>query len=251
LTPLPTSITRLIFILAALLPISPARAADDYAIYSNFELNSYPDLFHKQFLNNMVDPLRKGSRPNSRVAASSVSAPSVGMSWLSTTLASRGSANVAAKLAASYPAASRPEAEKVFREMLSKYGQIELQFGIPKYDLAGSVAAFLAGSYMAYHNTDFPDQNFKPLVNQMRGIIANNPEFARAGSVEKQEIYEQMAMLGMYMAGTQTALKKQPDHPQAARIKINMRQAAKGYLEQFLKTDADRVQITANGLVLK
>ena len=51
----------------------------------------------------------------------------------------------------------------------------------------------------------------------------------------------------MFMAGVQTELQRSPN----PRIATNMKQAAKGYLEQFLKTDADRVQITANGLELR
>jgi hypothetical protein len=151
------------------------------------------------------------------------------------------------KIAASYPESFRREAERVFRELLTGYGKIEQQFGIPKHDVAGSVAAFVAGSYMAYRNVDFPDEHFKPLVAQMRQIIGSNPDFAKASNAEKQEMYEQMAILGMFMATTQMALKEKPN-PQ---ISANVRQAAKGYMEQFLKTDADRVQITAQGLVLR
>jgi hypothetical protein len=152
-----------------------------------------------------------------------------------------------AKLSFAYPAANRSEAERVFRELLARYGKIEQQFGIPHHDVAGSVAAFLAGSWMAYRNTDFPDERFKPLVSQMRQVLGSNPEFANASNADKQEMYEQMAILGMFMAGTQMALKEKPN-PQIA---ANMKQAAKGYLEQFLKTDAERVQITGQGLVLR
>jgi hypothetical protein len=152
-----------------------------------------------------------------------------------------------ARIASHYPEKARPNVERVFREMLTGYAKIERQFGIPKHDVAGSVAAFLAGSYMAYRNVDFPDEHFKPLVAQMRQIIGSNPDFAKASNAEKQEMHEQMAILGMFMATTQMALKEKPN----AQIAANMRQAAQGYLEQFLKTDADRVQITAQGLVLK
>jgi hypothetical protein len=156
-------------------------------------------------------------------------------------------ANTISKLAQAYPASAQPQVERVFSELYVGYGKIEQQFGIPRHDVAGSVAAFLAGSYMAYRNVDFPDEHFKPLVAQMRQIIGSNPDFAKASNAEKQEMYEQMAILGMFMANTQMALKEKPN----AQIAANMRQAAKGYLEQFLKTDADRVQITAQGLVLK
>jgi hypothetical protein len=137
--------------------------------------------------------------------------------------------------------------EKIFRELLSGYRQIERQFGLPRQDLAGAVAAFLAGSYMGYRNADFPDRHFPPLVEQMRGIIASDPGYAKVSTAARQEMYEQMAILGMFMANAQMALRQRPD-PQ---IEARVRAAGKAYLEQFLKTDADRVQITAQGLVVK
>jgi hypothetical protein len=81
----------------------------------------------------------------------------------------------------------------------------------------------------------------------MRQVIRSNPDFGKASNTEKQEMYEQMAILGMFMAGTQDELSRKPN-PQIA---ANMKQAAKGYLEQFLKTDADRVHITERGLELR
>jgi hypothetical protein len=155
--------------------------------------------------------------------------------------------SVVNQMASRYPAEKRREASQTFSRLLEGYHQIEQQFGVPRYDTAGSVAAFIAGSYMAYRDVDFPDENFKPLVEQMRTIIAANPDFAKASDATKQEMYEQMAILGTLMATTQMALKQNPQ-PQAA---ANLRQAAKGYLEQFLKTDADKVLITAQGLVIR
>lgn len=49
------------------------------------------------------------------------------------------------------------------------------------------------------------------------------------------------------MAGVQDELQRRPD----ANIAANMKVAAKGYLEQFLKTDAQRVRIDPNGLSLQ
>ncbi len=141
----------------------------------------------------------------------------------------------------------RAKASHVFEEMLGAYAKIEQQFDIQRHDVAGAVAAFLAGTYMAYRNVDFPDENFKPLVIQMRGIIANNPAFVNASPHARQELYEQMAILGMFMATTQMALKEKPN-PEVAS---NMRQAAKGYLELFLKADADKIDITSQGLVIR
>lgn len=147
----------------------------------------------------------------------------------------------------SYPNKNNQEVKKLLADLLSGYWKIEQRFSITRYDVAGAVATFLAGSYMAYHNVDFPDQDFPPLVRQMRRALGATPRFVRASNAEKQEMYEHLAILGMFMATTQMALKERPD-PQIA---ASMRQAAKGYLEQFLKTDADRVKITRAGLVIQ
>ena len=151
------------------------------------------------------------------------------------------------KLASTYPVDQRKQVEQVFQQLLDQYPRIEQQFGIPRHDLAGAVASFLAGSYMAYHGIDFPDEQFKPLVEQMRRVIATNPDFAKATDAEKQEMYEQMAVIGMFLGATQLALKEQPNAQTAA----SMKRAGQGYLEQFLKTDADRVRITDKGLVIQ
>lgn len=150
-------------------------------------------------------------------------------------------------IAKHYPRPNKQEAENLLSDLLTGYGKIEGKFSIPHYDVAGAVAAFLAGSYMAYHNVDFPDQHFPPLVRQMRQVLSTSPDFARASTAQKQEMYEHLAILGMFMATTQMALKERPD-PQ---LEASMRQAAKGYLEHFLQTDASRVQITRSGLVIR
>lgn len=152
-----------------------------------------------------------------------------------------------AKLAQAYPSGSRGEAERVFDDLLAKYAKVEDQYGIPRRDLGGSVASFLFGAYVAYHQKSIPDAHYNALVAQMRGIIGNSPDVAAASDAHKQEMYEQMAILGMFTASAHLGLQQQPNPQQAA----NLKQAAKAYLEQFLRTDADRVQIGAQGLVLK
>lgn len=152
-----------------------------------------------------------------------------------------------AKLSAFYPAEKRAEVTKVFGEVLNMYHKIEANFGVPKYDLAAAIAAFLAGSWTAYHNQGFPDENFLPLVEQIRGIIASNPQLQKANVAEKQEMYEQMAIIGTFMAVTQQGLQQQPN----SQITANMQQTAKGYLEQFLQVNVNNVVFTKEGMTIK
>lgn len=151
------------------------------------------------------------------------------------------------ELAARYPAAQRGQIERAFNEAFAGYHNLEAKFGIPRHDVAGAVAAFVAGNYMAYRDVDFPDEQFLPLVAQLRSVLASNPVFTRASAADKRQLYEQMAIVGTFMAVTREAFKRNPN-PQAER---NFRQAAQANLEQFLKTDANRLQISDSGLVIR
>lgn len=174
-------------------------------------------------------------------------APSKSVTISNTTAPIVAKPSMPAAIAANYPANRRVEAERLFTEILSRYRQLEKRLNIPANDVAGAVAAFLSGNFMAYQDVDLPDQNFQALVTQMRSILRSNPDFTKASAIEKQQLYEQMAILGTFMALTREALKKQPN-PQIA---ASMKQAAKRNLEQFLNTDADSVKITSTGLVLR
>ena len=151
------------------------------------------------------------------------------------------------KLVAAYPPASRAEVKKTFTELLAGYHQLEEKFDLPRNDVAGAVAAFIAGNYMAYRGVDLPDEQFKTLAGQMHEVLATEPGFAAASSAQKKEVYEQLAVLGTLMAATQEGLKQQPNDQLAAA----MRKAAKAYLEEFLKVDASKISLSARGLVIR
>jgi len=172
--------------------------------------------------------------------------PAVGAADL-TFRASGGPSGAAKAFSESYPPEHRAEARQVFEELLARYGQVEQQFGLQSRDLASAAAAFVAGSYMGYRNADFPDAHFRPLVEQMRAVLSRSPEIAAASDAEKQDMYERLVVLGMFMAATQMALKSRPD----AAVAANMHEAAGGYLAQFLQTDPDRVVIGPQGLSVK
>jgi hypothetical protein len=150
------------------------------------------------------------------------------------------------KLAAGYPPAQRADAEKLFQQTLEGYHGIESKFGLRRNDIAGAVAAFIAGNYIAYHDQPFPDAHFGPLVRQMRERMYGVPALRSASAAERQEMYEQLAILGTYMALTREALQKTPD----PKLKDGMKRAARNYLEQFLRIDPDRIRIGPEGLTV-
>ena len=148
------------------------------------------------------------------------------------------------QLAAAYPAERRGEAERLFSDLLQRYRTIEQRFDIPHRDLAGALAAFIAGNHMAFHGAPFPDAHFKPLVAQMRRLLAAQPGLARAPAAERQQAWEQLAILGMFMAGAQIAQQREPDAQQAARL----REAGGANLQRLLAVAPDQVLIGPGGL---
>lgn len=228
---------RLVRLATTVLMLATAKAASA-AYFAPYDIGNLSYLqssyFFNSTLNRIVDQSAKRKGAATAAAATIVVRDRSGQSA------------TPARLAASYPPSSRAEAEKVFRAMLAGYGQLERQFGIPANDLAGALAAFLAGSYMAFHKSELPDANFRALVTQMRTAMQAHPQFASLGASEKRDLYEQLAILGTYMATTQLALKSSPD----AAIERDMRAAGKRNLEQFLGISADRVALTGEGLVL-
>jgi hypothetical protein len=223
---------------AALAVLAPLAAAVDWGM-SDSTLDA---LSHDATQSLLIRQVLKDAQGRGRAAAPQ--RPSAAR----TTFAAGGSGvTVARRLSAGQPAARRAEIERDFDQLLRGYHAIEDRFGIPRHDVAGALAAFIAGGWMAYRNQDFPDPYFRPLVEQMRGVLAANPAFAKAGAAERRAMYEQLAILGMAMAGAQIALKRQPDGGAESRMRAN----AKAQLERFLQTDPERLTITRDGLAIR
>lgn len=149
-----------------------------------------------------------------------------------------------ARLGAAYPESQRPKAQALFGQMLDIYGQVATKLGVKENDVAGSVAAFVAGSWMAYHDKEVPDADFPILVAQMRGVLAKTPAFTKASLQQKQELHEGFAILGTLMASSRLALKQSPN-PQ---VESAMREAAGSYLKGFIGVDPDNLVIDGKGL---
>jgi len=153
---------------------------------------------------------------------------------------------VAKRLVASYPPQQREQVAKEMSDLLARYREIETRFGLAPNDVAGAVAAFVAGNYMAWRDVEFPDAAFAPLVQQMRGVIAAQPRFRDATDAEKQQLYEEMAIVGMHMALQRAALRGA-----SAAARKQLQRTAKSHLDNFLQMDCSRLSIRATGLALQ
>lgn len=150
------------------------------------------------------------------------------------------------KLVAPYPRARRPLARRTFTELYAGYGKIERYYGIPRHDLAGAIAAFLVANYGSYRDLDVSDDDYKAVVTQTRRVLESSRGFARMKPGAKRSLYEQMAILGTFVGATRLALQDRPNAATSAKLKS----ASQRYLEKLLKVDADRVQLTSEGLII-
>jgi hypothetical protein len=157
-----------------------------------------------------------------------------------------GTSGAARTLAAGYPAAQRASVERVFNGLLQAYSKVETSVGIPAGDAAGAVALFAIATFEAYGDIDVDPKHYQPVIVQLRRVLQANPDFARASAVQKRELYEQMAILGMFVAARRIEVKKTAN-PTALR---GLRGAAGQYISQAFKIDPGRLQIGSSGVVV-
>jgi hypothetical protein len=156
-------------------------------------------------------------------------------------------ASNARQLAMAVPPERREQMARVYVESFDTWRRLERKLGLPPDDVAGAIAAFIAGNYMAYRNVEVPDETYHRLVEQMRGALTGSRAFATASASDKRRLYEQMAMVGTFMALARMSFQRQPN-PQAEQ---NFRDSAAANLEAALKVPADQVRITDEGLTLQ
>ncbi len=150
------------------------------------------------------------------------------------------------RMVSAVPPQVQPQSKQVFNQLYVAYGQLEKSLGIPKHDLAGAIAAFIAGNYIAYNGVDVPDADFIALVNQIRQGLKSNRGFLKLKPAKKRMLYEQLTITGIFVAGVKLALIQQPNDD----LSLRLQDAARQYLENLLNVSADRVVINSGGLVI-
>lgn len=153
----------------------------------------------------------------------------------------------AAELAQRFPADKRAAMNKAYQESFIFWQKLETQLGLTPNDVAAGVAAFIAGNYAAFMQQQVPDENFKALVLQMQGMLAQNTAFTQSTPAAKRSMFEQLAMVGTFMAVYREHLNQKPSPGEEA----NFRNAAKANLEAALGLAVERIQIGPQGLVTR
>jgi hypothetical protein len=96
------------------------------------------------------------------------------------------------------------------RSLSTSNRQLEAKLGIPADDVAGAVAAFIAGNYMAYRASKCPDQPYRRLVDADAPRSRIQSRLRGGQPADKRRLYEQMAMGGTFMGGGAPQLCAEP-----------------------------------------
>lgn len=152
----------------------------------------------------------------------------------------------AAELAQRFPADKRAAMNKAYQESFLFWQKLETQLGLTPNDVAAGVAAFIAGNYAAFTQQQVPDEHFKALVLQLQGTLAQNAAFTQSPPAAKRSMFEQLAMVGTFMAVYREHLKQKP----SPREEQHFRDAAKANLEAGLGLAIERMEIGPQGLVV-
>ena len=143
-----------------------------------------------------------------------------------------------------YPENQRKEARTYFKSIQDSFPQVAKSVGIPTNDLSTGMAALVAGAYMAYNNVSLNDDYMKPLQKQFKEAFESVPDYDRMSDSDKKYLYDQMVILGMTLAVTQSQNQQNPNPKTTAEL----RKAGKEVLEGMFGVDASQIKITSSGL---
>ena len=143
-----------------------------------------------------------------------------------------------------YPANQREEARAYIKKIQDSFPQVAKSVGIPTNDLSTGMAALVAGAYMAYNNVSLNDEYMKPLQKQFKEAFENIPDYNKMSDSDKKYLYDQMVILGMTLAVTQSQNQQNPNSKTTAEL----RKGGKEVLEGMFGVDASQIKITSSGL---
>lgn len=152
----------------------------------------------------------------------------------------------AAELAQAAPAAQRARLEKIYAQLMPGYQQLERKLGWPAEDVAGAMAALLAGNYMAMTGTELSDEAVSVAGNQLRAAASVQRMLGQLNATDRRRLYEQCAMLGTFMALANKTSQQQP-----ANVVANLRHSARENLRVVLGNAVDNLRFSPQGIQLQ
>jgi hypothetical protein len=142
------------------------------------------------------------------------------------------------------PSAQRNQLAKTYVQSFLTYQQLEKKLHIPPNDIAGALAAFICGNFMAMQNIKVSDDQYLTVVNQVRSALSKSQGFSQTSQAQKRQLYEQSAMVGTFMTIAFLSLNEQPN----PAVESQFRETAKNNLAFLFKEDTALLTIDDNGM---
>ena len=141
--------------------------------------------------------------------------------------------------------AERERLEKFFGALLNDYREMAVQRGAPLNDVARA-ASFSAGtSYDVYNEGRMlGDGAFQAMRRQMYAALAASPKFRALDDRQRQEMYENYILLGMFVSVAYESANKTGDRELAEK----MRKLARIQLEGAFGVPVERMRFTDEGV---
>ena len=190
----------------------------------------YSDMFKNEIMQELLN------------TTSSSQGKSYGKSSL--TFTQDGSTDGLETLVATYPKSQQKEIRASLKQLYDSFPQVAHSVGIPTNDLSTGMAALVAGAYMAYNNVSLNDDYMKPLQKQFKEAFESVSDYDKMSDSDKKYLYDQMVILGMTLAVTQSQNQQNPNPKTTAEL----RKGGKEVLEGMFGVDASQIKITSSGL---
>ncbi|MFT3778993.1 MAG: hypothetical protein QM772_12080 [Ottowia sp.] len=149
------------------------------------------------------------------------------------------------QLARLYPRDQFQARKKQYTLIVQSFNQsVRKLYGLPSNNLATGMAVVAAGAYSAYHNQRFPDAWVRPLYQQMKELLLQDPRVSQRPAAQKAVDYQVMVGTGMAMMLAQAELEKAPN----ADTRAQLRRAGAETLRTLFQADPGSVTFTSAGL---
>lgn len=135
--------------------------------------------------------------------------------------------------------------QATYVQAFGTFKQFERKLGLTDNEVANGISAYIAGNYMILHGVDLPDPVFLKLVSQVRRGLQQNAGLQKVPAAQRRKLYEQTAMVGMFMAIAQLSRKTTAEDPAAIR---NLQDSARANLALALGKSAETLRIDGQGM---
>lgn len=202
----------------------------------------YEEMYGEDEYNNLMSKKTSSNKKNTSSSTSAKTATSTKKAKI--TFKPDGNTKGLDDLVLQYPSNKRAQVKPILKKLQDSFPQVARSVGIPTNDLSTGMAALVAGAYMAYNNVSLNDDYMKPLQKQFKEAFESVSDYDKMSDSDKKYLYDQMVILGMTLAVTQSQNQQNPNSKTTAEL----RKGGKEVLEGMFGVDASQIKITSSGL---